>query len=271
MEQDNKEVVTEENKEDTKEPVQLSADEERAISLGWKPKDKWEGPETDWVPAKWWLRYGDVEQKVQHLEAKDKQKERVITAMKNHYVRVKEDAKREVLESIKRQKHEAIKNEDYAKVAELDLQADYINGNLETKFKEVDAQVQATVQEDNVPSQEFLDWNRKNSWYKLGSKDELTIEADRLARGFVSSNPGVSHGEVLDYVTTRIEKIFPDKFKKEPDPISPVDEGGGHRAPTKSGTKYKLSEAEKAAAARFGMTEAEYAKEIEAYNKRKGF
>lgn len=260
-----------ENKEETKEEVKLTADEQRAIDLGWKPKDQWQGPEEDWVPAKHWLKYGDVEHKLMSLEQADKQKDKVIQAMKNHYLRVKEDSVREVLETIKKQKKIAIEQEDFTKVAELDMQAEMLEENLQKRFKATDIEV-AREQVPQGPPPEFHAWNRKNNWYKYGSStDEMTVEADTLAVGFQSRNPNASYADVLKYVEDKIKKIFPDKFK-ETEEITAVDDGGSTKAtPTRSGkTPVRLNEAEKAAAAAFGMSEAEYAKEMQAYEKRKG-
>jgi hypothetical protein len=266
---DKEEIV--EDKDDKKE-VTYTEDEQRAIDLGWKPKDQWQGGETEWVPAKWWLKYGDVEQRAQTFESQDKQKTRVIEAMKGHYLRVKEDAKKEVLETIKRQKREAIKDEDFQKVAELDVQADLINNNLETKFRENDTHIQRDTQVDPGPDPEFFNWNRQNSWYKLGSTDSLTVEADSLAVGYKQKNPNASYKQVLEYVSDRIPKIFPEKFKKDEEVImTAVDDGTTSRqSPRKTEGKYKLNDAEKEAAKMFGMTEEEYSKDLKKWDAQRG-
>lgn len=266
------EVVVEEGKpEEPKVEVKLSPDEEKAVSLGWKPKTEWDGPEDGWVPAKWWLKYGDTEQRVIALEAEQKHKEKVIAAMKGHYLRVKEDTKKELLDTIKRHKAIAIKNEDYQKVAELDLQANDLEANLDNSFKKVDAEVAKTDQPTG-PSPEFYQWNRENTWYKYGNKsDEMTVEADTLAVGYAQRNPGADYKDVLRYVEDKIKKIFPDKFKPANEPITAVDEGGTHIEPTRprKGT-IKLDAAQKAAAAAFNMSEEEYAKGLQEYEARKG-
>lgn len=273
--EDNKEVVVVDDKPVDDKPVddapKVSEDEQRAINLGWKPKDQWQGSEDDWVPAKWWLKYGDVEQKAIILEQQDKHKEKVIASMKGHYIRVKEDAVKEALDIIKRQKREAVKNEDYQKVAELDTQADELEVGLRNRFKHNDSDV-AKVEQAQGPDPDFLEWNRHNNWYKVGSGDQLTVDADTLGIGFKNRNPNATSKEILEYVEGKIKTMHPDKFKKaEPTP-SAVDDGGSNtQSPTRSqGTKYKLSEAEKVAAEAFGISEAEYAKELQKFDQRKG-
>lgn len=251
--------------------VKLTEEETRAINLGWKPKDQWQGSPDEWVPAKWWLKYGDVEQRLLAAEQENKHKEKVLGSMKSHYTRVKEDAMAEVKQTIQRQKREALKNEDYQRVAELDAELEVLEGGLKNKFANVDKQVNEDTKQSGPPP-EFFEWQRHNPWYKPGTNDEVTGEADALALAYVARNPNSDYKTMLNHVTDRIKKVFPDKFKAEEPPMTGVDEGGEQGSkPTKGGSKSpKLTEVEKEVAARFGMTEEEYAKERDSYNKRKG-
>lgn len=270
MADDNLDPVIEKDEPVVETPT-LTPDEQRALDLGWKPKDKWEGDESEWVPAKWWLKYGDLEQRSITLEAETKKKDRVIGAMKDHYVRVKDDAKAEVLAQIKKAKAEAVKQEDYQKVAELDYQVDQINSGLDNRFNKRDQEVQKVDTENVGPAPEFLEWNRHNSWYKYGSTtDELTRYADTVAVGFRQLNPTASYEQMLEFAEESVKAKYPDKFK--PMPNNPVNESGSNNQPKppKGGSKTRLTEAEKEVARNFGMTEEEYAKELEVYSKRKG-
>jgi len=259
--------------ESNKEEVKLTEDEERALNLGWKPKEQWQGDPNDWVPAKWWLKYGDVEQRLQAAEAEAKHKEKVLGTMKNYYTRVKEDAVAEVRAQLQRAKREAVKNEDYEKVAQLDANLQDLENGLKTKFEQVDKEVSQNSPPAGPPP-EFYAWNRENSWYHLGSQDEMTAEADSLAIAYMARNPNAHYTDMLNHVGDRIKKLFPDKFKKEESPMTAVDDGGGEtggKAKT-GGTKLpKLTAEEKEVAARFGMSEEEYAKEKVKFEQRKGF
>lgn len=257
-----------------KDEVKLSEDETRAVSLGWKPKEEWQGNPDDWVPAKWWLKYGDVEQRLLSAEQEAKHKEKVLGSMKNHYIRVKEDALAEIRDTIKRAKREATKNEDYARVAELDAEQEILENNVKQKFAEADTAAKKDIEApSNTPPPEFHEWNRRNPWYTLGSTDELSSEADSLAVIYMQKNPNAPYKEMLTVVEGKIKKLFPEKFKAEEPPIMAVDDGGGEagtRNPKTSSKSTKLSEVEKEVAKRFGMTDAEYAKERDKYSERKG-
>ena len=261
-----KEVVVE------KEEVKVSPDEERAISLGWKPKDQWQGEEDDWVPAKHWLKYGDLEHELMSERQSSKHKDKVMGVMKGHHLRLKEDAKKEIEQTIRRQKQDAIKEEDFQRVAVLDAKLDVLKENLDKRFVDADSQANREIPQASGPPPEFFEWNRSNSWYKLGSStDEMTSEADTIAMGYQTRNPSAPYKECLKYVEDKIKKLYPENFKKE-EVNTAVDDGGSTRSTSTVFKKggYKLNEMEKAAAAGFGMTEAEYAKELEVYDKRRG-
>lgn len=250
-----------------------SPEEQKAIDLGWKPKDQWQGEEADWVPAKWWLKYGDLEQRAITLESQNKQTDKVLNVLKTRYLRLKEDALKELQNNVKRRKQEAIKNEDYERVAQLDTEAEALTQALEVKFDENARQMQQEI--PNSPPPEFFQWNRENSWYKLGdTSDEMTVEADLLAAAMFAKDKNVPYEHVLKTVTDKIKRLFPDKFKKQESTPSAaaVDEGGSSGSRSRDGGKRssRLSPLEKEMAARFGMTEEEYAKEQDAYVKRKG-
>lgn len=267
--------MTEEIKDEGKDEVKLSEEETRAINLGWKPKDQWQGNPDEWVPAKWWLRYGDVEQRLLAAEQENKHKEKVLGSMKNHYTRVKEDAIAEVKQTIQRQKREALKEEDFQRVAELDAELEVLETGIKNRFNAVDKDVANDVNSAPPgPPPEFHEWNRQNPWYKLGSNDEITKEADALAIAYATQHgQNTDYRKMLDYVGDKIKKLFPEKFKQEEVPMTSVDDGGGEQGSrgTKGGPKApKLTDVEKEVARRFGMTDDEYAKERDKYEKRKG-
>ncbi len=261
-------VNQEVNQEEVVEP-QASPEEQRAMELGWKPKDKWEGAPEDWVSAKWWLKYGDLEQQKISLESESKKKERVIGAMKEHYIHVKADAKAELIAQIKRDKQQAVKEENYERVAELDEQIDRINAGLDARFNQRDTELKEVEAEAVPPDPRFVEWNKHNSWYKLNSKEPMTEYADTIAIGYKARNPNATYEDIFKFVEDSVKSRFPEKFKTMPN--SPVNDGGNNNAPRKpKNSGIKLDEAQKEAARAFGLTEEEYAKSLEEYDRKKG-
>lgn len=255
------------------EAPEATPDEQKAMKEGWKPKDKWEGPEDEWVPAKAFIKFGEVQSQLKQAKQDASHKEKVINTMKQFHLQVKEDAKKEVIDTLKRSKRDAVKAEDYQKVAELDLQLDELETNLDNRFKTSDAAMQQLESYNVQPPPEFFEWNARNSWYKLGGKTELVKEADILATNYIQANPQSrsNPAEVLDYVEKRIKRMFPEEFKNEErERPSAVDDSPRERAEGNSPRRPRLTEAEKSAAEAFGMTHAEYAEGLKKWDKMKG-
>lgn len=246
--------------------------EQQALQSGWVPKDQWKGAEDDWVPAKQFVKYGQTEAELKRQRAEVSQKEKVIKSMKDHYLNVKEDAKKEVLDALKRSHREAIKAEDYVEATKISLQMEEIEDNLDKRFVQHDRKIEEVSATAPTPPPEFYSWQEKNTWYQMGTNDEMTIEADEMAIAYAKRNPGKSYTDMLDYVTTRIQKLYPEKFmtKQKERVADDVNEPGSVQSKSDTKSKYKLSQAEKEAAAAFGLTEQEFAESLKEYDQKKG-
>lgn len=262
------EIKPEVKVEEPKVEVKYNETEQRAIEQGWKPKDQWEGDEADWVSAKAFLKFGEVQSELKRVRSEATQKEKVIKAMKDYHLNVKEDAKKEVIESLKKQKQIAIRDEDYQKAAQLDAQMEEIVERVDKTYKKSDEQLQQIENQPVGPPPEFFEWNKKNSWYRYGDADEITQEADMLAIGYANKHPTAAYTDVLGYVEKQIKKMYPEKFDMK-GRASAVDEGGS-TAPQKNDKKIRLTEAEKRAAEEFGLSYEAYAKSLQEYDRMKG-
>lgn len=263
-------VVVDTPKDEDIQTPEYTPVEQEALSMGWVPKDQWKGAEEDWTPAKAFIKYGQLESEHKKTKAEASQKEKVIKSMKDYYLNVKEDAKKEIEDTLKRQKREAIKNEDYARVAEIDLQLDELTDNLDRRFKQRDVGMEKDTAEVTGPPPEFYEWNKKNSWYQMGKQDGLTKEADVLAVAYAQMNPNAPYQEVLDHVTDRIKKLFPEKFVNPKERPADVNEPGETTGDAKSKKSVRLSEAEKRAAEAFGLSYEDYAKGLKEWDQKKG-
>lgn len=263
-------VDTPDPKADEKPTPEYTPVELEAMEMGWVPKDQWKGAEEEWTPAKAFIKYGQLESKYKQAQSSASQNEKVIKSMKDYYLNVKEDAKKEILDTMKRAKREAVKNQDYERVAEIDLQMDELTDNLDRKFKRHDEELAVVEKTPQGPPPEFFEWNKKNSWYKLGEQSGLTKEADVLAVAYAQMNPTAPYQEVLDHVTDRIRKLFPEKFVNPKERPADVNEPGEVTGDTKNKSKVKLTEAEKRAAEAFGLSYEDYAKGLKEWDQRKG-
>lgn len=253
------------------DPPAYTLTEKDAMDTGWVPKDQWKGAEEDWVPAKAYLKYGQVESELKRVRSESSQKEKVIGVMKNHYTNVREDVRKEIQDSLRRAKRDAVKAEDYSRVAEIDTQLDEISDNLDRKFKQADAQLNQAQQQVPVgPPPEFYEWNRRNSWYQLNSNEPLSKEADTFAVAYANTHPGGSYTDMLDFVSDKMKRLYPEKFEARPREREAVNEPGAVLGDGERKKTVRLSAAEKSAAEAFGMDPVEFAASLKQWDKMKG-
>jgi hypothetical protein len=256
--------------------VVLSEVEIQAQQQGWVPKDQWKGNPEDWTPAKQFLKYGEVESELKKERREKAHLNKVVTKMKDFYSNVKEDAKKEILDSLKRQKRDALAKEDFEEVAKIDVQMDAVEESIHRTFKKADEEVKRVDADRPVePIPEFYEWHKENKWYKLpdsrSQDDDASVFADEIALGYVSRNPGLPPQKVYEYVTQRMKKAYPELYsnpaRRAP---APVDDGGGEKAGGKGKEVIRLTPEEKAAADNFGISYEKYAEGLREYEKRKG-
>ena len=59
---ENQEVQTKENQNQEAQPKELSAIEQRAIEMGWRPQEEFNGDEEDFIDAKEFVRRKNIKQ-----------------------------------------------------------------------------------------------------------------------------------------------------------------------------------------------------------------
>lgn len=251
------------------EPV-LSEDEKVAESKGWQPKEKWleaGKPEDEWKPAKVFNEIGDLKDKLAEKDRETKKLNKVVQLMKNHHMSVREAAVKEATETLKRERKAALESQDFAKAEEIRDQIDELKTKTDTG--RLPAEIEATIKEvDNRPDPSFDAFKERNPWYKAdsGKDDKMSRKADSLGYSYKLQNPDWDFKQIIEEVEKDIRRLFPDKFET---PRNPVNESGTRSGGGGKDTgKVTLSADEKAVARAFGMTDAEYAKQLESYRGR---
>lgn len=245
---------------------QYTPEEHRAIAEGWKPKDQWEGDESEWKPAKAFLEFGELKNKLQESEKEKKKLNKVVELMKNHHLQVRQSAYEDALKTLRAERQAALKDENFARAEELRDRIDDLRDRQATD-RALPADVQKNVDEQaHEPDPEFFKFLDRNPWYKPNGRDEMSKKADALGFAYAQANPDWGFKDVIEQVEKDIKRLYPEKFST---PRSPVNEpgakgGGGGKAKE----SVSLSAEEKAVAAQFGMTEEQYAKELKTYKGR---
>lgn len=275
MTENNQEVVVENDKPVVDEPPktpEYSEEETIAMARGWKPKEEWDGDESDWKPAKVFNEIGELKERLVGAEKETKKANKVIQLMKDHHLNVRQSAFKEAVESLKAERAKALEDQDFAKAEKIRDEIDEVKDKFKTHDtlpKQVEEKLQ---QEAPEPDPAFYAFVERNPWYKPDGGNEMSKKADALGWALREADiqkngqPTLSFTEIVKQVEKDIRKLFPEKFES---PRNPVNEGGNQQGGSgrKKGSAI-LSDDEAAVAKSFGMTPEEYAKERDAYKGR---
>lgn len=244
--------------------------EQRALSMGWRPKDDWSGAEDDFIDAKEFVRRKPLFDRIDQTTKRLKSVEETLTNLASHHQKVKEIEFQRALKTLRDEKRVALKEGDTVRALEFEDQ-------METMYTEHQEEVQETQRQAAVeaarnqqgPSQDFLNWAKVNDWYL---KDEDMHDfADGAAAAFIQRAKGkgtqLSEQEVFTHVLDKVKRAYPDKFenpnRERAGTVSTADRGG-------RGTKGRFSpNAEQRAVAASWVkqgiykTEQEYYKELQ--------
>jgi hypothetical protein len=225
------EQVEEVQQTQVQEPSEV---EKLAMEQGWRPKEEFNGTEHEWVPADEFVRRGPLFKKIDTINKKLKDTERVLRDLQNHHLKVRQVEFQHAVEALRAEKKAALTDGDADKLIEID-----------DKLADVKAaqimEVQRTQQATKAPDPRFLAWVNSNPWY--GQDPELRFEADEIGTKYAAAFPDKDPEEILVYVSNKIRRTFPEKFTN-PNRAKPnVVEGNTGTPPVKK-TSFTLSEEE---------------------------
>jgi hypothetical protein len=271
---DSKVLDSEEGGESGEQVAVLAPEEEKAQSFGWMPKEDWVKAgktEEEWVPAKHFLKFGELKQQVISKEKMLTKQEKIIKKMKDHHLNVRERAMADAMSQLKRERAAALEEGDIIAAEKIRDRIDYTKEQFQKTPllpKDIEDELQSNTIND--PPAEFYEFSSRNPWYEADPKrqDEISQEADALGYAFVQKSNlngrTVTANDVYEHVEKQIKKLYPEKFgtPKSPQSDTPSRSSGS------SSSESKLSSEEIAIAKSFGLTEKQYLAELKAYKGR---
>lgn len=250
----------EENQNNTNENVAPKDNQEQlAREQGWRPKEEYNGDPAKWVSAETFLAKGELIDRIESLGKKLKDSEKAIQMLTEHNQKLKEVEFKKAVEYLKNQKKQAYEAGDVDKIIEIDDRL----AEVKQKQKEVSNTLESkqNIQPEIDPA--FTRWVNENPWYS--SDSEMKSDADAFGNAYAANNPDKSPEDVLKYVTTKIKKIYKDKFENPNRNKVGAVEGGGRRQEADNDS-IELTENERRAMNTFVrqgvMTREEYIKQI---------
>lgn len=254
--EENQEVQVEEQKEQTKQPEFSDIYEQKALEMGWRPKEEWEGPEDEFIEAKEYVRRKPLFDKIEHQSKELKEIRKALRDLQSHHTKIAEVSYKKAFDDLKSEYKKALTDGDADKVTELTEQM--------TDMKAAEKVRQAAPPVQQAPHPEFIQWVEKNTWY--AQDGEMRFTADQLGIAYAQNHPDLAPNEVLKYVEQRIRKVYPDKFTN-PNRAKPALVDGGSRAkPVTKSDDFELSDEEERVMKTFIrqgiMTEKQYKDEL---------
>ena len=237
------EVVTEEGSDAGQKEVtqkEPSAVEKRALEMGWRPKDSFDGEEDDFIDAQEFVRRKPLFEKIDNVGKELKETRKALKALQVHHQLVKETEYQNALAALKTEKKAALEAGDADRLIEIDDKiADEKANQLISKRQE--------QQQVNTPHPNFVQWVGKNPWYKENA--ELRSVADQVGTAYAGNNPDKDPDEVLKYVESRIKKLYPETFsnpnKTRPSAVEGSTSTSGSRKPKDDINDYPLTDDER--------------------------
>lgn len=230
------ESVEEKVTEQSQQSSELSAVEQRALEMGWRPKDEFNGDESEFIDAQEFVRRKPLFDKIEHQSKELKDVKKILRSLQDHHVKVKETEFKRAVEYLKTQKKEALETGDLDRVVEIDDQL--------VDMKAAQKAAEQVEREPKTPQvhPDFTHWVERNGWY--AQDKALRSFADALGTQYAADNPELPPADVLRYVTDKVKRAYPEKFKN-PERTKPaaVDGGSAPSRPTKADT-FQLTEDE---------------------------
>lgn len=232
--------------------------EVKALEMGWRPKEEFDGDESEFIDAQEFVRRKPLFDKIDTVGRELRETRKALKALQTHHSKVREVEYQRAMEELREQKKEALREGDEDKLVMIDEQI------ADAKASEKMAQFEAK-QQASQPHPGFVQWVERNKWY--AQDGELRSAADQIGVAYAAANPDLHPDEVLKYLEGRIKKLYPEKFQNPNKSRPSVVEGGSKvSGGTKKEDSFDLTEEERKAMNTFVrqniMTKEEYIAEI---------
>jgi hypothetical protein len=226
-----------------------SSAETKARAEGWRPKDEWQGDESEWVTAREFNFRGDLMKRIQSQTRRMKDQtskiDKLVKAIKTlgeHNEKLAEHERKKALEQLKAEKRNAEREGEYDRADLLDEKIEEVRASTTSVPLDVDPpQDSGVTTEVGSFTQEqqdaFYDWTGNQDWYQQDAMLRGAFHA--LGDEILIKDPSRDMTEILDEAKKKLVSEFPTKFgKPSPPPLNP---DSGRSADTSNRKKPKYS------------------------------
>lgn len=217
-------VVEAEVVETPVEEVKADPIETKARDMGWRPKEEFDGDESEFIDAKEFVRRQPLFEKIEHLSKELKRIKQGHELLVEHTKKLKDTEYKRALEQVKALRKQAIMDGETDKALMYEEKLEEVE-QMRTDYQEQAAQLEQPAQEEHPA---FAAWRSQNAWY--GKDEARTAYADSL--GNKLARQGLTRETVLEEVAKAVRKEFAHKFTNPN-----REKAGSVEAPTRKATK----------------------------------
>lgn len=224
--------------QNTEQETTLSPIEEKAISMGWRPKEQFEGDEEEFIDAKEFVRRQPLFDRIESQNKQLKNVTKALESFKLHYTKVEEAAVQKAINQLKAQRKNALAEGDGDS---FELFDDEIK-KAEQQLSAIEVAKNKPIVEEEIVHPEWQAFQSRNPWYN--TTGYMRKFADEIGSELAAK--GVAPVEVLKQVEQAVRKEFPNKFvnpNKENAPT--VEQGRGTNKPASKDSESFMNEQER--------------------------
>lgn len=214
----------------TEQPAsELSPVEQRALDMGWRPKEEWKGEEADFISAETFVARKPLFDKIEYQNKELKEVRKALAALQEHHIRVKEQAFRDAYATLKEEKKAALAEGDADRLIEVDEKI------AELRTQEIEQKAVNNTPPSQQLNPAFVSWVEKNSWYVDDKKSELRAYADAVGIKFAKEHPERNDpNDLLKEVEKQVKLRFKEYFTNERKDRPSAVEGSSARTSQKN-------------------------------------
>lgn len=211
----------------------------KALDMGWRPQEEWDGDAELFVDAKEYVGRKPLFDKIQDQGKALKETNKALEALKTHYGKVQEAAVKKAIAELEAQRAGAVADGDGDTFKRVDKQIKDAEAEA-AEIKRINAI--PLIQEQPAEHPAFVHWKNKNPWYT----NDSAMRSYATTVGVELANKGMNPEDVLKEVEKVVRKEFPHKFTNPNKAGAPsVDTSRGNGKSTKSDGEADLTEQEK--------------------------
>lgn len=205
--------------------------EAEARTMGWAPKDKWRGPEAQWVDAETFVENGrkvlpilrqqnqQLHQELNTLRAKDAQRDSELRAVTTSLKAIEENQARDIADRAESVREELVseiaqagKDDDFDRVAKLTGQLSKLDGATAVAAEKAKEKKEEVVENrsEAAPHPAFTAWMTDNPWFGVDKKRSAI--ANSVAQIVKVENPELSGAEFF----TAVDKALARQEGRQP-------------------------------------------------------